>query len=554
MEVLDCTLRDGGYHNHWDFSADLVRQYLQAMSKAGIRFVEIGFREMTAAGFAGPLRFASETFVRSLEAPPGLELGVMVDANALLARDPSPDHLSSHFPPRSEAATSFVRIAATHAQIENVVGPCGHLVNRGYRVGLNLMQAGNLSESRIQVAAVLAGEMGCTWFYLADSFGSMAPDDVKSKVRCAADAFGGTVGFHAHDNMGLALANTLAARDAGAGIVDSTLRGMGRGAGNVRTEQLLLYLRWKEGREEFDPTALFGLVTGPMADLERRYHWGTDLPYMISAVAGIHPSYPQRMLTPGRFSPMEALSALDLLHQSGDAASFDQQRLLTAIEAALRREPARDAVPVAAPVFPKGLFTGAAVLIVGSGPSTDRRSSVINDFIAQKDPTIIQCNPQSAIQWTDKTFVAVVNEPSLEMRKKALPSNGKVILGPSFLSRPWAERFSSWSQYSYPCHVGKTIGLTGEGCTIPANVVGMYGIMAAIHAGPRQMYLVGFDGYAEHDEPNNDARTMQAEMESFFRQLNDIPPATVPPFVAITPSSYPIPKDSIYRLVQGPGA
>jgi hypothetical protein len=43
-------------------------------------------------------------------------------------------------------------------------------------------------------------------------------------------------------------------------------------------------------------------------------------------------------------------------------------------------------------------------------------------------------------------------------------------------------------------------------------------------------------------------------MESFFRQLNDIPPATVPPFVAITPSSYPIPKDSIYRLVQGPGA
>ncbi len=76
---LDCTLRDGGYYNAWDFPADLVSDYLNAMQTAGVDVVELGFRFLKNEGFKGAHAFTTDAYLRALSIPDGLAIGVMVN-------------------------------------------------------------------------------------------------------------------------------------------------------------------------------------------------------------------------------------------------------------------------------------------------------------------------------------------------------------------------------------------------------------------------------------------------------------------------------------------
>ena len=79
VKVLDCTLRDGGYYNNWDFSSQIAQDYLNAMSKSGIKFVELGFRSLSKKGFKGPNWYTTESYIDSLSVPKNISLGVMVN-------------------------------------------------------------------------------------------------------------------------------------------------------------------------------------------------------------------------------------------------------------------------------------------------------------------------------------------------------------------------------------------------------------------------------------------------------------------------------------------
>ena len=78
-QFLDCTLRDGGYYNAWDFRADLVTDYLVAMQAAGVGVVELGFRFLKNEGFKGAHAFTTDDYLRGLSVPNDLTVGVMVN-------------------------------------------------------------------------------------------------------------------------------------------------------------------------------------------------------------------------------------------------------------------------------------------------------------------------------------------------------------------------------------------------------------------------------------------------------------------------------------------
>ena len=84
MKILDCTLRDGGYYNNWDFDAVIVESYLASMSAANIDYVELGLRNFPQDHFLGAFAYTTEDFINSLELPSGPKYGVMVDAKTIL--------------------------------------------------------------------------------------------------------------------------------------------------------------------------------------------------------------------------------------------------------------------------------------------------------------------------------------------------------------------------------------------------------------------------------------------------------------------------------------
>ena len=79
INLLDCTLRDVGYYNNWDFSNKLVNDYLSAMSSAGIKFVELGFRSLKYKDFKGPNWYTTDSYINNLNIPNNLVLGVMIN-------------------------------------------------------------------------------------------------------------------------------------------------------------------------------------------------------------------------------------------------------------------------------------------------------------------------------------------------------------------------------------------------------------------------------------------------------------------------------------------
>ena len=79
INVLDCTLRDGGYYNNWDFSTKIAQDYINAVSKSGIKFVELGFRSLKKKGFKGPNWYTTDSYIDSLSIPKKINIGVMVN-------------------------------------------------------------------------------------------------------------------------------------------------------------------------------------------------------------------------------------------------------------------------------------------------------------------------------------------------------------------------------------------------------------------------------------------------------------------------------------------
>ena len=327
LDILDCTLRDGGYNNAWDFSDATVEEYLNAIDQTGVRYVEMGYRTGAAIGPGGPYRYCTDSLLWSKRAGRSVGFAVMVDGKTLCESGvaQSASRVADMFGPADGSPIELIRIAATVALVPSLLELTESLHRLGYRVALNIMQGSLLDISVIETAVATAAAAPIDFLYLADSFGALTPTTTRSRIRAMRESFGGRVGFHAHDNLGLALGNTLAAIDAGATIVDGSVLGMGRGAGNVRTEQLLASMR-QDGHDRFTPRPLFDIVERELALLQRRYAWGSSPAYMAAAETNVHPTYVQELI--GRVaSSDEVLGALRILSDHPKRSSFSAATL-----------------------------------------------------------------------------------------------------------------------------------------------------------------------------------------------------------------------------------
>ena len=239
---LDCTLRDGGYYNSWDFNHELINNYLIAMKAVGVDVVELGFRMTDQKGFKGACAYTTDSFVRTLEIPEGITFCVMINASEILVNSLySEKILGTLFPETAEISrVSLVRIACHTHEFMEALHAFKFLNSKGYRVAFNLMQVSECDSKELILLAKEAMKYPFDVLYFADSLGNMNSEKVQNVIELLRTHWNGALGIHAHDNIGLGLSNTLYALNKGVTWVDSTVTGMGRGAGNVKTELLAI--------------------------------------------------------------------------------------------------------------------------------------------------------------------------------------------------------------------------------------------------------------------------------------------------------------------------
>ena len=154
IKILDCTLRDGGYYNNWDFGLDLVITYLEAMAKAPVDVVEIGFRSPPKRSFMGPFVYSLDYYLETLPLPEHVQIGVMINANDYLDAPDKPEVLIDKlFLPEERSPVGLVRIAVSFDKATGVRPLAGELKALGYVVGLNMMQSHGKEQCQYQQTA-----------------------------------------------------------------------------------------------------------------------------------------------------------------------------------------------------------------------------------------------------------------------------------------------------------------------------------------------------------------------------------------------------------------
>ena len=535
LRILDCTLRDGGYYNNWCFPRELVEEYLQAMAAAGVDIVEIGFRNFPQATFLGPYAYSTDAFLGTLDVPAGLKLAVMVDAKALLGSGLAPQAaVDALFQPRSSSRVEWVRIAAHLGEVARCRPLAARLVELGYQVGLNMMQAAGKPAERITaLAREVAAWNSVAVLYFADSFGSMDGAEVTRMVDALAAGWHGAIGIHTHNNKPLAVQNTLAAIGHGASFVDATVTGMGRGAGNAELEILLCELDAR-GIKASRLEELGSLCVNGFQPLKEQYGWGASFFYHYSALHDIHPMFAQTLMSDQRYSAREKFTALRSL-AARNATSFS----LTEIERSLHSF--RDDRPLDAAAPPADLapFRDADVLLVGAGPSVQQYARDIELFIRDHRLLVLTLNHQGAIDPALVDGIICVDQFRLLYEADFLAACGKPIYSARrFQDEGTREALRAAELHEYDCVLQPgCFEARPNGCVIPVPLAFAYALALCVAGRARRVFLVGFDGFHADD-------SRQAEMLQLFKAV--APGIGGMALTALTPTNYPVAQGSIY--------
>ncbi len=187
----------------------------------------------------------------------------------------------------------LIRIAMLKDQIKYLSNISNLLKDLNLNFCVNLMQISNCKSNDLKdfVTKLNALKLNKV-LYFADTFGSCDTEDIKRIVRVIKNYSDFEIGIHAHNNMGKALSNTLAAYDEGVKYLDSTIMGMGRGAGNAQTEFLYDFFN---KTNEYSEKLFTSLIYKHFYNLKKKYMWGPNYLYYLSAKKNIHPTYVQKI-------------------------------------------------------------------------------------------------------------------------------------------------------------------------------------------------------------------------------------------------------------------
>ena len=526
VNLVDCTLRDGGYYTNWEFSDELVANYLESMSLIGIDFVEIGFRSFPPDEYRGPYYFSGKKIVDRLDIPSNLSIGIMINASELIHEKETCLGLLSKLMEDVSSKVKLVRLACHLKEVAPIIPCISWLKERGYIVGVNLMQIASKAESEISNLIKMLDESSCDVVYFADSFGSLLPQDIDNIIKLFKKHTTKDIGIHTHDNMGNAVANTLQAVDLGAKWVDSTVTGMGRGPGNAQTEYLSIELR--ADTDEY--ANLMRVIEKHFLPLQKKHGWGKNPFYYLAGKHDIHPTFIQSIID-DEYSAVDALEIIKELSVIS-ASKFDPE--------VLSKLDKGDNDKWKSGSWSPALSLGTDdVIVIGPGPSMYTYKDHVNEFIKERKPTVIALNAHEHVH---NKFVdyRVACHP---LRLRSDLHKYKVLGQPLIL--PMARLgeitdspdLQSVKMYDYGMSISSgEFEIHDEWAAVPSDLVFAYLLAIVTCAKAKTVYLAGLDGY------DSDLRNQPIEdiLREYLRLSNR------PVLKTLTPTKYKLKSEPLF--------
>ncbi|MHA7942471.1 aldolase catalytic domain-containing protein [Formosa sp. 3Alg 14/1] len=510
FEILDCTLRDGGYYTNWDFNVELVEDYCKAMEELPIEYVEIGYRSIPLKGYLGEYFYCPDYVMKRLSAlMPTKKLVIILDEKNI-----RPEHLKDLLEP-CKPFVSMVRMAIDPKNFKRAIVLAKAVKAMGFQVGFNVMYMSSWKEdaSFLDLLVGLDDVIDC--FYMVDSFGGVLPEDVKETIELVKSKSNVTLGFHGHNNLEMALINSLTAIENGCELIDGTITGMGRGAGNLRTELLLTYLN-STGILDLNFTKL-SYVVDEFETLKANYKWGTNLPYMFSGAFSLPQKQVMEWVGMNRYPIGNIVNAL-----KNQKEALEDNIKLQVLE---------------------GKSTFETAIILGGGLSAKTHSTAIKKLASKNSNT---CIIHAGARHAD-TYLNVENAQYFALAgfesEKLLKTIGDVSkLKQTCVYPPFPRKMGTIIPNEIKEFSVELSDINFTSVSVDSPMV--IGLQTALDLGVKNIYLAGFDGY-------DNSKTHFKIADENQGILNDILKRGELNIVSITSTQYKnIKVKSIYSLFQ----
>lgn len=323
IKVLDVTLRDGGCVNDFNFGQERMLSILESLETSNVEYIELGYIDDKKGSESGRTQFINEVAVeKSLlkKKIPGIKYVVMMDYGKFNVEN---------LLPRNESGIDGIRVAFHKKDWKNFIEIGKTILEKGYDLFVQPMITIRYEEKELKeliqtVNDQLAGAKG---FYIVDSFGEMKSEDLEKLLNMVDNNLNSemALGFHSHNNIQLSFSNAITLLKFNTSrnkMLDSSLLGMGKGAGNLNTELILQYLNINYSKN-YSLLPVLNCIDKIINPIHKEFYWGYSIEYYLSSINHCTPSYANYFYNIKKLTIEECGKLLSLIDDS-KKISFDK--------------------------------------------------------------------------------------------------------------------------------------------------------------------------------------------------------------------------------------
>ena len=476
VQLLDCTLRDGGYLNDWCFGRDNLVSIFERLVDAGIDILEIGFlderRPFDCNRSIMPDTESVAKIYGSLDRKNTMIVG-MIDYGTCSLKQ---------IQPCRESFLDGIRVIFKKHLRRDALSFCSELKKLGYKVFAQLVSVTSYSDEELLDLIALANEVRPYAVSMVDTYGLMHQNNLMHYFELLNSHLHPDIGlgYHGHNNFQMGYANCIAMlsnRIERPMIVDGSLYGMGKSAGNAPLELIAMHMNHNHGKS-YQISQILEAIDANISQFYRPASWGYNMFYYLAASNDCHPNYVAYLMDKQRLSVKsvnEILSRLEGEKKLLYDRSYIEQLYLdyqnNEVNDALERERLSEAVG------------GKRILVLGPGSSMVTQRERVEKFICRESPLIISINYIPEGIRPDYVFIS--NSKRYVQQATRLTQQKVPVIATSNITPMTQDGFSFTVNY------GSLIDTETE--IVDNSMVMLLKLLASV--GCRDVVLAGFDGY-----------------------------------------------------------
>lgn len=482
IQVLDCTLRDGGYCNQWQFGKKNIQRIISSLNEANVEIIECGFLTEKVTYDVEVSKFTTVEELANV---------IPNDKNGRLyvAMINYGEYNIDRLPENNGNSVDGFRVAFHKKNYVEAMAMCEKIQQKGYLAFVQPMLSMAYSDEEFLKLISIANGFNPYAFYIVDSFGMMKRNDLIRlyylvEHNLNADTW---VGFHSHNNMQLAYSNAQSLVDQKSSrklIIDCSIYGMGRGAGNLNTELFVQYLN-ENYNGKYNLKSLLSIIDQVLNDFYRKNYWGYSLPNYLSAAHNVHPNYASFFADKNTLTA-EAMEELFTMMDDEKKISYDkkyaEEIYLQYMATGQIQDEHRDEL--------LAKVAGKEVLLVAPGRSAVDEKNKISSFVATENVLVVSVNFDYTGADVDYIFLSNLRR----FRELSADKRSKCIVTSNIPAD------SVYLQTRY------------HDLLMPIESVrdnaGMMAIKFFTELGAKKIVLAGFDGYTHEAEENYASKQM----------------------------------------------